>query len=241
MSDRIQRAEEEVRKGARARSADTDRKRSGGGVDAGLDSDAIWNAIRSPLRLQLLEAVATKSGATARDLADALGTSAPRLHYHLNILVQVGLLRSVAGGVNGVGYEVAQMPALQANGGHASSGERRIRALAVELATDGMNAAGSSSESDAQDGHASFARVGHEALAPHEVESVQAHLREIEAIFGRARERRTRARSLVGASVFLSICLESIHAPTLPDGLVGWGQLAADPERVPASRRKRSK
>lgn len=223
------------------RSADTRQTRSGGGVGAGLDSDAIWNSLRSPLRLQLLEAVATRPGATARDLADALGTSAPRLHYHLNILVQAGLLRSVAGGVGGVRYEVAQMPALQANGGHASSGERRIRALAVELAKDGMNSAGSLSESEAGDGHASFARVGHEALAPHEVESVQAHLSEIEAIFGRARKRRTRARSLVGASVFLSICLESIHAPTLPNGLIGWGQLAADRERVPASRRKRSK
>lgn len=239
MSDRTPRAEDELRKGARTRSADTRRTRSGGGVGADLGSDAVWNAIRSPLRLQLLEAVATKPGATARDLADALGTSAPRLHYHLNILANAGLLRSVSGGVNGAGYEVAQMPSLQSNG--EGSGEGRIRTLLVELVTSGMSSIGRSSDSDPQDGQASFARAGHEALAPHEIESVQAHLREIEAIFGRARERRTRARSLVGASVFLSICLASVQAPTLPDGLVGWGQLDAEPEREPVGRRKRSR
>ena len=270
MNDRTSRAEDDVRKGPQARSDEKRRARRGDSIDtarapaaAGLEVDLVWNAVRSPLRLQLLEAIATRPGATARELAEALGTSAPRLHYHLNIMVKAGLVRSLPqeaarsagssardfprGGERGrpngsstaTGYELARAPALRAGlGGHRTASER-LSALLVELASAGIAEAEFAAETPPrQDGEAratGFARCGREALAPHEVDSLHAHLREIDAIFGRARERRRRAKSLVAASVFVSICVASVSTPSLPDGLIGWGAPASPPTAAAAS------
>ncbi|MFN9077580.1 MAG: winged helix-turn-helix domain-containing protein [bacterium] len=48
--------------------------------------------MRSPLRLQILEAIRAAPGIDARALSAALNTSAPRLYYHINILLQSGLI-----------------------------------------------------------------------------------------------------------------------------------------------------
>lgn len=84
--------------------------RSGGtAADAGsiaslsLANQAVWDALRSPLRLQVLEAVRARPGVDARGLAEALGTRPPKLYYHLKILVAAGLLRELDGGDGGSG------------------------------------------------------------------------------------------------------------------------------------------
>jgi hypothetical protein len=63
-----------------------------------LANQAVWDALRSPLRLQVLEAVRARPGVDARGLAEALGTRPPKLYYHLKILVAAGLLRELDGG-----------------------------------------------------------------------------------------------------------------------------------------------
>jgi len=238
MSDRIPRAEDFIRDGPKPRTKDARRSRVGGGVEMGLASDAIWSAIRSPLRLQILEAVATKPGATARDLAAALGSSAPRLHYHLNILVQTGLLRPLAGGVSGAGYEVVEVPRFRSRCEADGSASVRLGRLIVEVVTAGIRAA---KPSRGRADGASFARAGHEALAPHEIRLVEAHLRGIDAILERAKDRRRRSRSLVRASVFLSLCFTAVDSPTLPDSVLGWGELSADEDGDLPRRRNRAK
>lgn len=85
-----------------------------------LASEAVWDALRSPLRLQVLEAVRSRPGIDARGLAEALATRPPKLYYHLKILVSAGLLREsdVPGGGGGNGSRNSRGPA--STGYHAT-------------------------------------------------------------------------------------------------------------------------
>ena len=56
-----------------------------------------WQALRAPLRMQMLEAIIACPGVDARALAEAIGCSAPRLYYHIKILVEAGLVVSSEG------------------------------------------------------------------------------------------------------------------------------------------------
>lgn len=188
------------------------------------------------MRLQILEAIATKPGIRARDIADAMGTSAPRLHYHLKILTKAGLVRAIDGVAdaseergNGAGFEIARPPQLRQPDRMDAAAFARISALVVGLGAEGMTAAARVVGKQTVDfGCSSVARCGHEALAPHEVEAVLGHLQGIEAILARASERRRRNHSVSRASVFITYGLGLIDSSTLPDGIPGWG----DPARV---------
>lgn len=194
--------------------------------------DGFWEALRSSLRLQILEAIATKPGIKARDLADAIGTSAPRLHYHIKILVRAGLIRATASPtgdseerVAGTGFEIARTPSLRESAHPGNAAFQRLADLFVEHASNGVAAAAAEIARNGAVGGFSVARCGHESLAPHEVEAVLGHLQAIEGVMERARERRRRAKAVSKASVFMTYCLCPVYATTLPDGMPGWGEL----------------
>jgi DNA-binding transcriptional ArsR family regulator len=235
MSDRISRATDGTRaKSGGRRTIDRDAVSSSppepdARTDKAAESD--WEAVRSPTRLQILEAIATSPGIRARDIAEAMGTSAPRLHYHLKILTKVGLVRVVAGAADdsedrgfGAGFEIARPPRLRDSDRMESADRARLKSLVVGLGFEGMTAAAEAAGKRSGDaGGISFARCGHEALAPHEIEAVLGHLQGIEGILARASERRRRTQVVSRATVFLSYGLGPVHSSTLPDGMPGWG------------------
>jgi len=240
MSDRISRATDGTRaKTGGRRTVDRDvvaSAKSDPVARARKSADADWDAVRSPMRLQILEAIATKPGIRARDIAEAMGTSAPRLHYHLKILTNAGLVRAVDGTADatdergfGAGFEIARPPQLRESDDMESAAFARLKALVVGLGSEGIAvSADAAGKQPSKAGGSSFARCGHEALAPHEIEAVIGHLQGIEAILARASERRRRSHSVSRASVFLSYGLWLIASATLPDGVPGWG----DPARL---------
>lgn len=199
-------------------------------VNAPSDSSVasgVWEALRSPVRMQMLEAICASPGIDARSLAEALESSPPRLHYHLNILVAAGLIetrgdidRRNRRGPTAVGF-VARFGAL---GGQFVAGQgvdrkgvqvvREVAESAFELVTG--FAAGSS------DGPVGKFALSHEALEPEEIEEVRAHIARIEVILAGARARRHRQGALVRATVFVGICLAAVVDPILPFGPVGW-------------------
>ena len=208
--------------------------RDGSGTDGVADStlsSAFWEAVRSPIRLQLFEAVVTRPGVTARELAEALGTSPPRLHYHLNILRAAGLIRlaqearSSEKGPAAVGFEAARADFLaRAVDADAANG-LMLSELLVQAAQAGFASAGERWHRRDGRGSRTLVRCGHEALTPSEVEAVWSHLKQIEAILQRARERRRRSKSIVAASCFVGVCLSGVVGSQLPDG-----QLALEAE-----------
>lgn len=199
-----------------------------GTAQAGQATSSAWHAVESPIRLQMLEAILTRPGATARELADALGTSPPRLHYHLNILRDAGLIRpapvgrSRGKGPAAIGFVATDGEFLARASARAGQHGKRLAFLLAETAAAGFAAAGQKWQQSEPSGPRNFVRCGHEALAPQEVEAVWAHLKQIEAIVQRARERRRRAGALVGASTFVGLCLAATGDPRLPDGFSGW-------------------
>lgn len=235
MSDRISRATDGTRaKSGGRRTIDRDAVSSSppsSDARAAKAAETDWEAVRSPMRLQILEAIATRPGIRARDIAEAMGTSAPRLHYHLKILTKFGLVRVVEGAADdsedrgfGAGFEIVRPPQLRDSDRMESGARARLKSLVVGLGSDGMTAAAAAAGKQTGDaGSISFARCGHEALAPHEIEAVLGHLQGIEAILARASERRRRAQVITRATVFLSYGLGPVDASTLPDGMPGWG------------------
>jgi hypothetical protein len=176
----------------------------------------------------MLEAIMTRPGATARELAEALGTSPPRLHYHLNILRDAGLIRpatdapSRGKGPAAAGFVATDGEFLARASSGAGADAKRLAALIAHAATAGFEAAGDDWQQDARGEARTVARCGHEALAPHEVEAVWSHLKQIEAIVQRARERRRRSGALVEATAFVGLCLSRASGRRLPDGFAGW-------------------
>ena len=202
----------------------------------GASAEAVaWDALRSVLRLQLLEAIATKPGTTARELADALGTSPPRLHYHLNLLTRAGLVRTMEPATDGqggaAGFEVATPNLLRDAESRLGEDPGRLADLLADLLEDLVGEdVGLAAKAWKGGGGANWARTGHEALAAHELEAVRGHLQAIEAIFDRARTRRLRSASLVQATARLSFALSVPLEPGFPTGLLGWSE-RPDPGR----------
>jgi len=177
------------------------------------DTRRILSALRSTVRLQLLEAIETSPGVDARRLAKAIGSSPPRLYCHLKILVDAGLVRECDGaahasprGPSAARYESCRMvdPA-ELLGEDGVLGEQLSR-LREHVRENGRAS-----------GSLELASFHREALLPEEVERARGLLSELRQLLAAARARRRNGRSLERASVFVGMCLVRIREGTLPD------------------------
>ena len=170
-------------------------------------------ALRSTVRLQLLEAIETAPGVDARRLAQAVGSSPPRLYYHLKILVDAGLIqvanhgaRASARGPAATCYECCTGVVPSAILGAAGVRAEHFSRVRSQI----FDAKRPAAEPDI----ACFAR---EALRADEIDSVRRLMRELKQILSAARARRRNGRALAPATAFVAMCLADLRVPTLPD------------------------
>ncbi|MFM7132837.1 MAG: winged helix-turn-helix transcriptional regulator [Planctomycetota bacterium] len=189
-----------------------------------LADNAVWYAVRSLFRLQLLEAVRAHPGIDARAIADATGASTPRVFYHLKILVKAGLLeakesnnrRNSRGPVAMVYHPCCEdfSPIFFARDGRARERARKLQRM---LAEDSIAASFPRAEGDgASDGHWRLFRW--EALREEEIASIRVHAEAIERILQGAKSRRRREKSLPAANMQVAILLASGDLGVMPDG-----------------------
>jgi hypothetical protein len=197
---------------------------------ASVCDDSAWHAVRSPLRLQVLEAIRACPGVDARALSLALRTSAPRLYYHINILLESGLIsahapKAVPGSSGpsssrraGRGPEAL---VYRANGttfpdGFFSRNDRcleRRETLLRELVERGMSEAIASTSTG--EAHLSVRR---ERLTHSEADRIRGLLRQVEDILDTARARRHGDGKVVPATHFVAVAMSGLNGSELPDG-----------------------
>lgn len=193
-------------------------EKTSGGSRLGRESSPEWRrraaaALRSTVRLQLLEAIRTCPGVDARRLAQAIGSSPPRLYYHIKILVDAGLIReanhgsrSSSRGPAATRYECCDgvLPAVVLGpAGVRAEHFSRVR-------TQVFDEKGPEATPDAS----CFTR---EALRPDEIEKIRRLVGEIGEILKIARDRRRASGSLSAATAFVGVCLAKLKSETLPD------------------------
>lgn len=185
-----------------------------------LADNAIWSALKSPIRFQLFEAVRTHPGVDARTLAEALDASAPKLYYHLKILERAGLLLADAGagrkrarGPEAVVYNpcCSEYPVGFFDGDpKASARTQKLRRILAEsalvLAVPKPGMAPGSTLS-----------IRREHLTPREESAVRGHMAEIERIMAGARMRRRSDRALEPANVLVGTIVVPLGKGSLPD------------------------
>lgn len=187
---------------------------------------AIWRAMRSPLRFQLLEAVRSAPCSTARALASALGTTVPRLHYHLRILIDAGLLLAESGGplaTDATRYSARfeRFPKGFFLEGDESSPRRAayVRMLTAQglkhaVAPPSRNRARRVDPSEAPVERRLFSRL--ERLGSEDLRDVLHHAEQIRRIVERARDRRD-GGGVASATHFVGVCVTPLRSPALPD------------------------
>ncbi len=192
-----------------------------------------WQALRAPLRMQMLEAIIACPGVDARALAKAIGCSAPRLYYHIKILVEAGLVvssegssRKSARGPSATSYHsrLSDFPTEFFAGDPVTikrAGELfyAIAELGLAKAISAVNEPGC------------IVDFRHEALLPQEVDVVRGHMAEIRLVLAAARRRRHGAKTLIRSTVFVGICAVVPLAPTLPDTPISTVRLQVDGEK----------
>ncbi|MBI1302841.1 MAG: hypothetical protein GC172_03505 [Phycisphaera sp.] len=197
---------------------------------ASVCDDAAWHAVRSPLRLQVLEAIRACPGVDARTLSLALRTSAPRLYYHINILLESGLVSAhapkalPASGAAPSSRRAGRGPealVYRANGsgfpdGFFSRNDRCLEhreTLLRELVERGMSDAIASTSTG--EAHLSVRR---ERLTQSEADRVRGLLRQVEDILDTARARRHGDGRVVPATHFVAVAMSGVNGSELPDG-----------------------
>jgi hypothetical protein len=195
-------------------------------VPASVSDDTAWHAVRSPLRLHVLEAIRAAPGIDARALSAALNTSAPRLYHHIEILLQSGLIvgserkdsdshRETTRGPEALVYRAraANFPDGLFTKGDQSL--RRRETIVRELFEGGMSKPIASISE--QDVHLTVRR---EHLANAEAARVKSLLSQVESILSSARARR-HAESKVLPAIHFAGCASCDLDGELPDGPLG--------------------
>jgi hypothetical protein len=185
--------------------------------------------------MQMLEAIIACPGVDARALAEAIGCSAPRLYYHIKILVDAGLVVSV----EGASRKSARGPS--ATSYHSNMNEisagffagdpvtiKRAGELFYAIAEQGLAKA-----IDSVNEPGCIVDFRHEALLPQEVELVKRHMAEIRVVLATARRRRHGSKVLVRSTVFVGLCAISAGSPTLPDAPISTTRLQVEGENKP--------
>jgi DNA-binding transcriptional ArsR family regulator len=157
----------------------------------------------------------------ARTIAETLGASAPRIYYHLKILLEAGLLvsendvgRRRARGPEALVYRTSfdDLAAYLAEHGGPKDLEPIMQELAASGVADAIRVAARG------EGRARFM---HEALTPEELAEVEVCFGRIARILDGARGRRVAADGIGLATVFVGACLAKPSQPALPDTPVG--------------------
>lgn len=206
---------------------------SAGIGSASIAEDALWQAIRSPLRLRILEAIRAAPGVDVRTLSELLKTSAPGLYYHINILLESGLIE---------GSEIAVAEGQRAAVGASKPrrGARGPAALAYRARTGGFPEGFFSRHERARhreeqlvrdlfDRGLSFAfkqprdggrhlLVRTETLTAQEAARIKGLFRQVEEVLDGARARRHAGSYLIAATHFVGCAFSSVADGELPDG-----------------------
>ena len=189
---------------------------------ASLSDTKMWAALRSLLRMQILEAIIARPGIDARMLADALESSAPRLYYHIKILVRSGLVveeslgeRRRARGPEAAVYRarIERFPTGFLDADPRADVRRQL--LVRELANQGLTHALPQIRAER-----ATAVFRHEVMLESERTQIQTYIASIVQILDAARHRRHTTNGLGGANAFVGICISPVTEPTLPDGLL---------------------
>ncbi len=194
-----------------------------------LANGKVWDALRSPLRLQLFESIWSCPGTDARVLAQNLKTSAPRLHYHLKILLEAGLIglseesgRRGRRGPAGMTYCVAHDPLPSDFYDADPTAVSRRGTLLRELADVGLR----DTPPDGVLAHCT-SDFRHEALSLDELEQIAESMARIRLILSAARSRRHQERALAPATAFVGVCLAPLNGTSFPHGLPHCGDGAS--------------
>lgn len=192
-------------------------------VPSSVSDDTVWHAVRSPLRLQVLEAIRAAPGIDARSLSVALKTSAPRLYYHISILLQSGLIvgterkesdsqRQATRGPEALVYRARANDFPE---GFFTKGEQSLRrreSLVRELFDGGMNRALASHGEES-----AHLTVRREHLTAPEALRVKSLLAQVESILDGARSRRHSESRIMPATHFVGCAFCELDGE-LPDG-----------------------
>lgn len=188
-----------------------------------ISDDSVWHAVRSPLRLQVLEAIRSAPGVDARALSAALNTSAPRLYYHIIILLKSGLIVGAERRDSDGRRESTRGPealVYRARGvnfpdGFFSKGEQSVRrreAIVRDLLDGGLDRAIASIAE--QDAHLTVRR---EHLTATEAARIKSLLSQVESILNAARTRRHSESKVLSATHFVAAAFCELDGE-LPDG-----------------------
>lgn len=192
-------------------------------VPSSVADDTAWHAVRSPLRLQVLEAIRAAPGIDARALSLALNTSAPRLYYHINILLQSGLIVGTERTDSDLQRQTTRGPealVYRARGtdfpdGFFTKGDQSLRrreSLVRELFEGGVNRAIASHGEES-----AHLTVRREHLNDSEAARVKSLLAQVEAILDAARARRHAESKIMPATHFVGCAFCELDGE-LPDG-----------------------
>ncbi|MGA1223005.1 MAG: winged helix-turn-helix domain-containing protein [Phycisphaerales bacterium] len=188
-----------------------------------LANDAIWAALRSPMRFRLFESIRACPEVEVSALARAFGSTPQRLYYHLDILVKAGLAVEVHGapGAKSRGpAPVRYKPAFIEEPDGFFDGDEKAAARASELlhaiALEGVKLSTNGSMLDG-----AISDFCSETLTPDELTEIGRRIDEIQDILTEARNRRYRSGSAVKANAFVGLCLVPVSGPSLPSGPIG--------------------
>lgn len=189
-----------------------------------LSDNAVWYAVRSLFRLQLLEAVRANPGVDARSIAEATGVSTPKVFYHLKILVKAGLLearesnnRRASRGPVAMVYHPSCEEFAPAFFAREARARERARKLHRMLAEDSIASSFPRGEGDAS-GRQHWRLFRWEALREEEIASIRGHAEAIERILQGAKSRRRREKSIPKANMQVAILISGGATGALPDG-----------------------
>ncbi len=191
-----------------------------------LSVNAVWNCVRSPFRLRLLETIRGSGGCTVLEIARALDVSPPSLYYHIGLLLKSGLIgqmvpQPAAGRVGRLGPVAAiffaNVDAIKFAPTKSAREQQRMAKLVAGLITEHAADLAMAAKID-------LPAIGNawESLEADEVKAVQKAFATVEGVLTKARARREKAHGkVVLATHHVSFSVAATAPATLPAPKLG--------------------
>lgn len=167
---------------------------SGGGVKSSneqiidLSLPRHWNAVKSPLRMGMLEIITAAGEVTVRGLADVMEIKPSLAHYHIGVLVRSGILReSQVGGESSRRYGTVGRRLVV-----IYDGKSRIQADRMNKLIRGRFEHSSQAIRARMRGSSTKSLAHWESLTAEEYREIVRHFEDVDRILARARRRRRR-------------------------------------------------